>query len=159
VSQTAGGRRRVPPRWLLRAGWAVHRAVYTISGGRLGLRTAADERLGTLRLTTIGRRSGEKRIAMLFYLDDGPNLAVVASNAGAPEDPGWWRNLQARPSALVDVAADTRSVRAREADEDERARLWPRFVTAMADYERYATVARRPIPIVILEPSDERAGV
>jgi hypothetical protein len=28
----------LPPRWFIRAAWLVHRAIYRISGGRMGLR-------------------------------------------------------------------------------------------------------------------------
>lgn len=57
-----------------------------------------------------------------------------------------------RPCTTVDLPGERRVVRAREADAAEHARLLPRFVARLADYERYATVAGRPIPIVILTP-------
>jgi len=144
-----------PPRWLLRIAWPLQRGLYTLSGGRLGLEPAGSERLGTLRLRTIGRRSGEERPTMLYYLEDGDRLAVVASNAGAADDPGWWRNLQAEPLAWVDLPDGSRRVRARSAEEAERERLWERFTSLFDGYERYAAAAGRPIPIVILEPADE----
>lgn len=143
-----------PPRWVFRALWSLHRGAYAISGGRFGLRPAADDKLGTLRLHTVGWRSGEKRTSMLYYLTDGPDVAVVASNAGAQHDPAWWRNLQSEPRTTVDLPGGPRAVCAREADADEHARLWPRFVARLADYERYAAAAGRPIPIVILAPKD-----
>ncbi len=73
--------------------WALHRTGYALSGGRLGLRLSASDRLGTLRLHTTGRRSGRERTSMLFYLPDGEAFAVVASNAGAAQAPAWWLNL------------------------------------------------------------------
>jgi len=39
----------------------------------------------------------------LFYLEDGPNFVVVASNAGDNADPQWWKNLQATPDASVET--------------------------------------------------------
>lgn len=55
----------IPPRWLYRTGWAVHRAVFALTGGRLGATAASDDRLGTLFLLTTGRRSGKpKRTAL-----------------------------------------------------------------------------------------------
>jgi hypothetical protein len=78
---------RVPPRWFIRAAWAAHRAIYAVSGGRVGLRTARPEDAGMMRLTTIGRRSGEERKAILSYLVDGPNLVTVAMNGWADPEP------------------------------------------------------------------------
>jgi deazaflavin-dependent oxidoreductase (nitroreductase family) len=112
------------------------------------------DRLGTLRLHTVGWRSGDDRTSMLYYLAEDHDLAVVASNAGAEHDPAWWRNLQSDPRATVDLPGERRAVHAREADAAEHARLWPRFVALLADYERYASVAGRPIPIVILAPAE-----
>ncbi len=138
----------------MRALWRLHRVGYAISGGRLGLRVGADDRLGTLRLHTMGRRSGTERTSMLYYLPAGTAYAVVASNAGAAKAPAWWLNLQARPDAAIDLPSGTFSVRARAAELDERAHLWPRFVKRLADYEKYAAATEREIPIVMLEPTD-----
>jgi F420H(2)-dependent quinone reductase len=148
------GRTFVLPRWALRTIWTLHRAGYALSGGRLGLRSATPEALGTLELRTLGRRTGDERAVMLFYLPQGEGFAVVASNAGATYAPAWWLNLQAHPDATVAVPGRTLGVRAREAGHHERTELWDRFVERLADYRRYAEQAERDIPIVILEPID-----
>jgi len=54
----------LPPRFVIRAAWLIHRAIYRITGGRRGLRPPT-ETFGTLRIHTIGRRTGEQRIAIL----------------------------------------------------------------------------------------------
>jgi deazaflavin-dependent oxidoreductase (nitroreductase family) len=151
------GRQPGPPRWVYRTFWKLHRAGYAITGGRLGLRAGSAESLGTLRLRTLGRKSGQERASMLYYLPAGEGFAVVASNAGAPYAPAWWLNLQARPDAMVDVPGRSVGVHARPAEADERAVLWRRFVEQLADYGRYAESAEREIPIVILEPIDGEA--
>lgn len=94
---------------------------------------------------------------MLFYLADGANLVVVASNAGAAYDPAWWRNLEVEPRAKVDLPGRSMDVQARVASGDERERLWARF-EPLAGYAAYARSADRPIPIVILEPVDGSVG-
>jgi deazaflavin-dependent oxidoreductase (nitroreductase family) len=54
-----------------------------------------------VRLTTVGRRSGEPRTVIVGYYEDGPNLLTMAMNGwGAPE-PAWWLNLQAHPETVV----------------------------------------------------------
>ena len=68
------------PLWLIRTIWKGHRALYRLTGGRFGLRTPTDTRWGMLRLTTVGRRSGKERVAILGYIEDGGNLVIPAMN-------------------------------------------------------------------------------
>ncbi|MBA2315678.1 MAG: nitroreductase family deazaflavin-dependent oxidoreductase [Chloroflexi bacterium] len=142
----------VPPRWVFRSAWALHKAVSRLSGGRIGTRPPSERRVGTLFLLARGRQSGIVRRNGIFYLEDGPNLIVVASNAGAPKDPAWWSNLQALPDAEVELPGSRRAVRAREATASERARLWPRLLAANPSYADYQRGTARPIPVVVLEP-------
>src|ERR671938_203851 len=96
---------RLPPRWFVRSAWVLHRAIYGVTGGRIGLwRPQAGGRFGTLRLKTRGRRSGQPRVAILGYYQDGPNFITLAMNGWADADPAWWLNLQAHPEATVDLA-------------------------------------------------------
>jgi len=139
------------PRPILRLGWAFHKALFRASGGRIGARRAG-EGLGTLFLVSKGRKSGTTRRNGLFYVEDGQNFVVVASNAGADTDPAWWLNLQAAPDAEAMLGPRRIPVTARAAAPEERARLWPRLDRANPEYARYREKATREIPIVILEP-------
>ena len=87
----------------------------------------------------------------MFYIVDGSNLAVVASNAGADTDPAWWLNLQGKPDAQVEIGGQPRPVRARAATAEEAARLWPRLDVGNPYFVAYRGTAGRPIPVVILE--------
>ena len=118
---------RVPPRWFVVSAWAIHRGVYRLSGGRLGLYRAKPNRWGTMRLTTIGRRTGKERTAILGYYEDGPNLVTLAMNGWADAEPAWWLNLQAQPDTIVELKDGPRAVRARVAAGPERERLWASF--------------------------------
>jgi F420H(2)-dependent quinone reductase len=146
------------PRWLVRAIWAVHRTAYAVTGGRFGLRTPATNRWGMLRITTVGRRTGQKRVAILGYLEDGPNLITPAMNGWAEADPAWWLNLQANPHATVELPDGTRDVTARVATADERPRLWRMLVDlgSSAYTDANAALRTRETAIVILEPGSER---
>ena len=136
----------------MRIGWAAHRTLFRVTGGRVGTeRAAAGGRLGTLFIGTRSRKTGEVRRNPLFYLDDGPDLVVAASNVGADRDPGWWRNLQADPHGTVDLPSERFLVLARRATADEAERLWPRFIAANANFALYREHANRDIPLVILE--------
>ena len=136
------------PLWL-RAFWQVHRVIDRLSGGRLGSKVLG---IPSLWLTTVGRKTGTTRTNALFYLADGGNLVVVASNAGLDEDPGWWRNLRASPNTTARVGRRDRPVRARLAAADERQRLWPRLVRLNPEWADYQARISREIPVVILEP-------
>jgi deazaflavin-dependent oxidoreductase (nitroreductase family) len=129
----------------------LHRSVYRRSGGRLMARLAG---IDMLLLTTQGRRSGLPRTTPLACFRDGDDLVVVASNNGQAHDPAWWRNLEERPQAEVQLGAERFAVRARRASGAERERLWPWLVRRNRAYARYARKTSREIPVVVLE----RAG-
>ena len=139
------------PRPILQVAWAFHRALAQVSGGRIGTRRATGDGLGTLYLHTTGRKSGHVRTNPLFYVTDGNDLVVVASNAGATFDPAWAMNLRAEPAAEVEIEGRRRPVRGREATAEELERLWPRLVAANPGYDAYRASAERPIPVFILE--------
>ena len=143
------------PRWFIRSFWVAHRAFYRLTGGRRGLWRPKPDNWGAMRLTTIGRRSGRERSAILGYYEDGPNLVTLAMNGWAKEEPAWWLNLQAHPEASVDLADGRRAVRARAAEGDERARLWARWRDFGDDVDAYATRRPSETAVVILEPLPE----
>lgn len=134
------------PLWL-RTFWAMHRVADRLSGGRLGSNVRG---IPSLWLTTVGRTSGIVRTNALYYMEDGQDLVVVASNAGLGSDPGWWLNLQAAPDTTVRIGRRSRAVQAREASQAEHDRLWPRLVELNPDYATYQSTTDRPIPVVIL---------
>src|ERR1700736_3227819 len=74
-------------------------------------------------LTTTGARSGKEAITPLMYHRDGERFVVVASKAGAPDNPAWYHNLKANPVAKVEVGTEsgteTFEVRAHEAQGEE----------------------------------------
>jgi deazaflavin-dependent oxidoreductase (nitroreductase family) len=142
----------IPPRWVLRLLWAIHRGIDRLTGGRIGSVRPSGRRLGTLFLVSTGRTSGQPRRTAVYYVEEGPNLVVVASNAGAAAEPAWWQNLQAQPDATVEIGGQPRPVRARAATLEEQARLWPRFVRGSATFNAYQANTARKLSVVILEP-------
>jgi F420H(2)-dependent quinone reductase len=150
---------RLPPRWFIRSAWVVHRAIHRLTGGRRGLATPTPGgKFGYLRLTTVGRRSGQERAAILGYYEDGSNLITLAMNGWADAEPAWWLNLQAHPDAIVELKNDSRAVRARAAEGEERARLWAKVRDYSGygdDVDAYATLRSSETAVVILEPRPE----
>jgi F420H(2)-dependent quinone reductase len=135
---------------------AVNVRVYRWTGGRIGgtwrIGAAWRKPVPICLLEHRGRRTGKLRTSPLVYLAHGADIVVVASQAGRPTDPLWYRNLQADPDALVQVRRERRPVRARTADAQERAALWPKLVDLYADYDSYQSWTEREIPVVVLSP-------
>jgi deazaflavin-dependent oxidoreductase (nitroreductase family) len=126
-----------------------HVRQYEATGGRTGY-----EWNGThiLILRTTGRSSGELRKVPLIFGRDGADYLVVASKGGAPDHPGWYKNLTAHPDIEIQVESQLSRVRARTATPEEKARLWPRMTKEWADYDKYQGATSRDIPLVILSP-------
>lgn len=99
-----------------------------------------------------GRRTGRVRTTPLVFLRDGESVVVVASQAGRPHHPLWFRNLEADPDCVVQVRGDRRPMRARVAGPQERSALWPRLVALYSDYDSYQSWTDREIPVVVLDP-------
>jgi len=130
--------------------YPLHRVIYRLSRGRVFGRTMG---CPVILLTTTGRKSGEPRTVPIFGFPEGTATVAAASNAGKSRHPAWYLNLRANPVAQVQVGPESRRIRAREATDEERERLWPRLARHYAGYEVYRQRTRRQIPVVILEPS------
>lgn len=145
-------RSRLPPRWFIRAFWHGHRVVLRLSGGRVGLWRPKPEGWGALRLTTIGRRSGQERSVVVGYFEDGSNLVTLAMNGWGEGEPAWWLNLQAHPDVEVQLVDGRRQVTGRAAEGEERQRLWARWREIDEDLDALAARRSTPTAVVVLEP-------
>jgi deazaflavin-dependent oxidoreductase (nitroreductase family) len=110
----------------------------------------------TLLLTTVGRRSGERRRTALIYGRDGDDYVVVASYGGAPKHPAWYLNLVDRPEVEVQVGDEVFPATARVADPQARARLWPELARIWPAYDEYQGRTDREIPLVVLHRTEAR---
>lgn len=106
-----------------------------------------------LLLTTKGRTTGEQRTTPLIYEEDGDRYVIVASKGGAPEHPGWYRNLTKEPAVELQVKGEVFPARARIATGEERERLWELAAQQWPAYDEYQTKTDREIPVVVLERS------
>ena len=134
----------------------VNVVAYRWTGGLLGatwrVGSAFPRGVPVLLLTTIGRKSAQPRTAPLLFIEDGDNIVVWASQGGLPKDPLWYKNLQANRQCEVQIKRRKKRMRARTANPEERARLWPKAVAHYADLASYQAWTDRVIPLVILEP-------
>lgn len=131
-------------------GWvASHVRGYVSSGGGSGHIWYGKP---TLLLVTRGRKSGLLRRTGLIYGEDGGDYVVVGSNGGSDHHPHWYLNLLAEPRVRVQVGAETFDAVAREAEGEERERLFAAMTSIFPQYESYRRQADREIPVVVLEP-------
>lgn len=129
----------------------LHTEVYRLTHGVVGHRFPGAPPM--LLLEHVGAKSGARRTTPLVYVDDDPDLVLVASKGGNPKNPAWYHNLVAHPDTTVQVGGERRAVQARLATPAERERLWPKAVATYSGYRGYQERTARQIPLVILEPA------
>ena len=129
----------------------VDRVLLPLSRGRFSI--SVGQQVGMLE--TVGAKSGELRKTPLLFIRDANHVVLIASMGGAPRHPSWLHNIRANPRVkFVGPSGTTGDYVAREADGDERARLWDEAVDYYAGYATYKVRAgKREIPIVVLEPA------
>jgi len=104
-----------------------------------------------LLLTTAGRRTGQETTTPLIYTLDADTPVIVASQGGAPDHPGWFKNLVKDPDVGVQIKSEKFRARARVAEGEERERLWELMNEVWPHYDEYATRTDREIPVVVLD--------
>jgi F420H(2)-dependent quinone reductase len=126
-----------------------HAALYRATGGLMGGSLPGLPSL--LLLDHRGARTGSLRTTPLVYMPVDDDFLVVASKGGYPKHPSWLHNLRAHPETEAQIGRRRIPVRAREADEQERRRLWPKAAEYNPVWDRYRQRTTREIPLVLLE--------
>lgn len=109
-----------------------------------------------LLLTTTGAKSGQLRTTPMMYIPDGDRLLVIASNAGAPVHPDWYRNLVAYPEVTVEVGNEIFEAIAIVTEGPERQRLWTRVVELYPFFADHQAKVTRQIPVIVLERQSKK---
>jgi deazaflavin-dependent oxidoreductase (nitroreductase family) len=105
-----------------------------------------------LLLHHTGAKSGRDRVNPLAYMPDGDRYVVFASKAGAPTNPDWYHNLRAHPNVKIEVGTNTIDVMAKEADRQERNRLFTAQAERSPQFAEYQQKTDRIIPAIVLTP-------
>lgn len=134
---------------MMRVGTSLHGKLIKLTGG-LGGGTADGS---VLVLKHTGAKTGTVRETPVTFVnhEDG-GYVVAASMNGAPNNPGWYYNLEANPDTTVHVGSDDVAVSAHEVDGEEYDRLWARFSALNQRWEQYKSRTERTIPLVHLRP-------
>ncbi|MDR2856670.1 MAG: nitroreductase family deazaflavin-dependent oxidoreductase [Novosphingobium sp.] len=136
---------------------ARHRDIYVASGGCEGhirdfSAIGGHAFTTTLLLETIGRRSGERRIAPLIYGTVHGEVLIVASKGGVDVHPGWYCNLAAMDEATIQIGTQAFHATWREPEGDERERLWAFMAAVYPPYTDYRRATERRIPLICFRP-------
>jgi deazaflavin-dependent oxidoreductase (nitroreductase family) len=142
----------MPSDFALKVMNATHRAALLLTGNRIGKNVSG---MPSLELTTVGRKSGQKRAILLTApLIEDETIVVVASRGGDDTHPAWLLNLRDNPDVEVALIGEMkRPMRARVATAEERARMWPIITAKHRNYAGYQKKTDREIPLVLLEPT------
>ena len=137
-----------------RAAAPIDRLVHRMSGGRRLAAQLLLPKTPTMMITTVGRKSGQRRTTPLLYVRDGGRFIVAGTNWGQRNDPDWALNLRANPTAWVQAGTERRRVRARVAEDEEKRRLWPELDKIWPAYATYRKRSGRDVMVFVLEPED-----
>ena len=128
----------------------VDRVLLPLTGGRISSSPGQPICL----LETVGAKTGQVRKTPLLFIPDGERVVLIGSKAGAAKHPGWIHNMRANPRVKILAPRRTGDYLAREAEGQERERLWDAAVDYYAGYETYqGRAGNRRIPVVVLEPA------
>ena len=115
---------------------------YEASGGAEA-NTLRDTGIPIIVMTTIGHKSGLVRKVPLMRVEHEGSYALIASKGGAPANPGWYHNLVANPTVLVQDGPEPWETQARLATGEERATWYQRGIDVFPPYAEYREKAGR----------------
>jgi deazaflavin-dependent oxidoreductase (nitroreductase family) len=107
-----------------------------------------------LLLHTTGAKTGKERVNPVAYIEDKDRLIVVASKAGAPDNPDWYYNLVDNPEVEVEVGTEQFKAEATVTAEPERTRLYEKMVDKNPGFAEYREKTDRTIPVIALSRLD-----
>jgi F420H(2)-dependent quinone reductase len=143
------GRQRPVTWFLVNVGGKVDPILMRASGGRLRTTLNAP----TILLTHTGAKSGERRQTPLTYFTQGDDVIIIASRGGHARNPPWYHNLRANPEIELMTNGGGGRYRAREAEGEERERLWKLATEYYPGFARYQERAGdRRIPVMVCSP-------
>jgi deazaflavin-dependent oxidoreductase (nitroreductase family) len=101
-------------------------------------------------LTTIGAKSGKKRVNPLVYTKSEKGIVIIASKGGSPSNPDWYYNIKANPQVEVEVGDDKFKAKAEITDEETRQKLYAQHAKEYPQFLDYAKNTDRAIPVILL---------
>ncbi len=124
---------------------------YEASGGTEA-NTLMDTGIPIIVFTTKGHKTGLVRKVALMRVEHDGVYALVASKGGDPNHPGWYHNIVADPTIIMQDGPDPWTTTVRQIEGDERAEWWERAVNVYPPYAEYQEKTDREIPVFLTAP-------
>lgn len=112
----------------------------------------------SMLLTTVGRKSGEKRSVGANYLPYGGSWIVIGSLAGLPKPPQWALNLEQTPVAWVQIKEHQWEASSRMMSNEEVERFWPTLTSLFPLWQYFQGYCRREFKTFMLTPTKKLVG-
>jgi deazaflavin-dependent oxidoreductase (nitroreductase family) len=114
----------------------------------------------TLLLETVGAKTGERRSAMVGFIDEASgSWLIIASLAGSSPNPAWLYNLARDPHATLEFGDGRRvEVTAQTLDGEDLDAAWRLIAERAPEYPKYKSKTDRPMPVVRLRLASADAG-
>ena len=123
---------------------------YEASGGTRA-NTLRDTGIPIIVMTTKGHKSGLVRKVPLMRVEHEGEYALIASKGGAPAHPGWYHNLMADRTVLIQDGPAPYETTARLVEGDERAAWFQRGIDVFPNYAEYQAKTDREIPVFVAQ--------
>ena len=94
---------------------------FRANGGKVGKRF---EGMPMVLVTGTGAKSGKTYTTPLVYSKDGDRFVIIASMAGAPNNPDWYHNIKANPTVTLEIGTERFQAKATVTSGEERERLF-----------------------------------
>ena len=129
------------------------RGLLKVTHGRTAVATLLAG-LPIITVTTTGAKSGLPRALPLLGIPIDGDLALIGTNFGQTNTPGWVYNLEANPSARVAYGERSVDVTARRADRAETDVALAAAARVYPGYDKYRErITGREVKVFVLTPS------
>ncbi len=133
-------------------GWVAKQVEQYEASGGTEANTLMDTGIPIIIFTTKGHKSGLVRKVPLMRVEHDGVYALVASKGGDPKHPGWYHNIVADPTIVMQDGPEPWTTSVRQIEGDERAEWWERSVGIYAPYAEYQEKTDREIPVFLTAP-------
>jgi len=121
---------------------------FRVNGGKVG---KPFEGMPMILVTMKGAKSGKDYTMPLVYSKDGNRYVIIASMAGAPNNPDWYHNIKANPAVTLEIGTERFAAKAIITSGEERERLFNAQASIMPIFNDYRKKTSREIPVIALE--------
>ena len=127
----------------------LHRSLIKVTAGKRGWNAYG---MPVIKLTTIGRVSGQDRTVMLTSpISFDGDICLVASKGGDDRHPEWYMNLLKNPKVKIETQSENKTMFAHVLGDEHYAEVWEKITDKYPNYGTYQNKTQRKIPIIALK--------